>query len=70
MTVKMKKQKKTAPATASKKGKGKPGFTKATRVERARKAGRACLATYGREFYQEMARKRHEQRTTESKKPE
>ena len=27
--------------------------------ESNRRAGRACLATYGRKFYQEIARKRH-----------
>ena len=32
---------------------------KAAKAERSRRGGRACLATYGRKFYQEIARKRH-----------
>ena len=32
---------------------------KRKRVEQARRGGRACLATYGKGYYQAMARRRH-----------
>jgi len=34
----------------------------AARSARASKAGKACLAAYGREFYVELARRRHDKK--------
>lgn len=59
-----KKQTKKSPSKTD-----KSGLAKAERIARARKAGQACLSLYGREFYVELARKRHGH-TTKPQEPE